>query len=736
MTWVNSIIIKIFFLLGLLFTFNSFAVAEKIDFGPEGQPDEHDYKFNAETGLPWEVMVNQDNPDFLSAPNGRLLSNPPQFKEILRVYRYTNNQDFFLVRKLGGNEWGWIPAEHIIISQGCLKEKDIDTESQNPANIKVAIKNNWRKDNTLDNEDISIRSGPDETFPEIGKVNIFEIRYAYDFQNGYIFLGAEENWENSEEVMEGWVKQAFCTIWPSRIGVYYDKSNLKKRNPIKIYRKQEDLLANQSPIAIEDKKITGEQQYYAMRFPVIRKINDTLNISFIGNANLSNGDTISKNEIDRTRDIINDTINNQQTKEIFFLIDATKSMQPYLEATYKVIDEYINMDRGNYKYGFGIYRDYIDEQGKYRILCTFNDKNCLDALKNVWAYSPSGDNYTEAVFNGIHQSINKANWGDGLKAIILIGDHGNHEQDNLNYTEQQIADQLMAKDIWFYSINVNYRSQLKYYNELFQRQMSSILKSNQARGNNFAVTSNGQDDIDAYKKSLLTTLEEIKLFSKKSVNAIKEARNGASLKEIREKYGTVLTDYMISMMKKKNINLKNMNFSDMVQVCEEGWAFEFHNGMRQFKPWVLMTRTELQNFMGFLNGLLFEKDVSRVADTVRQSAQRALGDEIKGNERISEFLSRAILYIPYEDISPTLQLTPEELQEKFIQDRTFRKEFCKEIGKKRMQLDLVLKEENVPIEWDEDYNNYRLIGESKKKKWFWTSKSGIYYAWIPFEYLP
>jgi hypothetical protein len=53
-----------------------------------------------------------------------------------------------------------------------------------------------------------------------------------------------------------------------------------------------------------------------------------------------------------------------------------------------------------------------------------------------------------------------------------------------------------------------------------------------------------------------------------------------------------------------------------------------------------------------------------------------------------------------------------------------------------MQLDLVLKEENVPIEWDEDYNNYRLIGESKKKKWFWTSKSGIYYAWIPFEYLP
>ncbi len=644
------------------------------------------------------------------------------------------------MKKFKSDEWGWMSADHLITSFNCLKEKDIDTTSQNPANIKVAVKNKWRKEDGLEAKYISIRSGPGDEFKEIGKVNIFEIRYAYKFQNNYVYIASEEQWMDKEEVMEGWVRQEFCTIWPSRIGVYYDKDNLELRQPVKINRRHADLLAGQSPIAVEDKNITEEQDYFAMRFPVIRKIRDTLNISFIGNAESPMGEIVSKQKIDYAREAVDAAINSQQTKEILFLIDATHSMQPYLQATYDVIKAYIKNNQegrqGVFKYAFAIYRDYIDENGNFRVMCNLGNNSCLDALKKVRAYSTRGDNYTEAIFHGISKSVKQVNWGDGLKAIILIGDHGNHQPDNMNFTEEKVARELLSKDIWFYSINVNYREKLEYFNNLFRSQMEKVLTSNKDRGRNFSLNESGGRDIKEYKSSLLATFEDIDLFSKKSVEALSDAREGVPLENIRAKYGTVLTDYMLSLMRKKNISLRNMDLSHMAQVCEEGWAYEFQDGERQFKPWVLMTRQELHNFIGFLNGLLFEKDPNRVADSVRQSAQRALGDKIRNSERISEFLSRAILYIPYEDISPILQLTPDELQQKFAQDRDFRRQFCKEIGRKRMFLDLVLKEEDSQFEWSEEYQTYLIVGEPRKKKWFWTSKSGIYYAWIPFEYLP
>ena len=122
--------------------------------------------------------------------------------------------------------------------------------------------------------------------------------------------------------------------------------------------------------------------------------------------------------------------------DIVFLLDTTKSVNPYLKGikryirklifdAKKSVSHYLNDDFDILNYGLVAYRDHDQEgvQGSYvsKILCDLNeDYNVFrQALYDVKCVG--GDDTCEAVVDGLHEAVNLINWReDSIKLLYHI----------------------------------------------------------------------------------------------------------------------------------------------------------------------------------------------------------------------------------------------------------------------------------------------------------------------------
>ncbi len=122
--------------------------------------------------------------------------------------------------------------------------------------------------------------------------------------------------------------------------------------------------------------------------------------------------------------------------DIVFLLDTTKSVNPYLKGikryirklifdAKKSVSHYLNDDFDILNYGLVAYRDHDQEgvQGSYvsKILCDLNeDYNVFrQALYDVKC--AGGDDTCEAVVDGLHEAVNLINWReDSIKLLYHI----------------------------------------------------------------------------------------------------------------------------------------------------------------------------------------------------------------------------------------------------------------------------------------------------------------------------
>jgi len=75
-----------------------------------------------------------------------------------------------------------------------------------------------------------------------------------------------------------------------------------------------------------------------------------------------------------------------------------------------------------------VYRDYADGAEAAQLIANFDDEKSLGKLGSVVAQSNSADHdYPEAVYAGIIHAVRSVKWDPRyLKAVVVIGDHGNH----------------------------------------------------------------------------------------------------------------------------------------------------------------------------------------------------------------------------------------------------------------------------------------------------------------------
>ena len=122
--------------------------------------------------------------------------------------------------------------------------------------------------------------------------------------------------------------------------------------------------------------------------------------------------------------------------DIVFLLDTTKSINPYLKGikryirklafdAQKSISHYLNDDFDMLKYALVAYRDHdqegIEDSYVSKILCDLNeDYNIFrQALYNVKCIG--GDDTCEAVVDGLHEAVNLVSWReDSIKLIYHI----------------------------------------------------------------------------------------------------------------------------------------------------------------------------------------------------------------------------------------------------------------------------------------------------------------------------
>jgi hypothetical protein len=131
------------------------------------------------------------------------------------------------------------------------------------------------------------------------------------------------------------------------------------------------------------------------------------------------------------------SIQNQLTLDIAFVIDTTSSMDKYIEATKKAVETISKNVKdmknvvGNVRFALVGYRDVGD---KYisKVLCDFETGSSLDKFLDALrgTETSGGGDSREQVFFGIQTAVKELNWGDvANRHIVLIGDAPNHDVD-------------------------------------------------------------------------------------------------------------------------------------------------------------------------------------------------------------------------------------------------------------------------------------------------------------------
>jgi len=686
-------------------------------------------------------------------------SQKPAYLEALLCFAENTAKTHYLVQSQKDTKvWGWISKRDILTR---LFPLQVDSE-KNPAYIKIVSKNNWRTESGIDAKEVPIYDGPGAQYAQVGKVSIFRIRYAYDRREGndgktYIFLGdsAAINVFNPSVTLSGWIDEQYAIPWPSRIGVYYNKENVqKRREPTRIYRTMADLKQAVSsskrgnPIAEEQLGKQRSLSPSATRFPVLESRKDLMKIAFVGDAFNQEGQRVSKEMVDESKDNTAEKLDRTQQKDVLFLIDATTSMGPYFTAVKNGLNAFLsNLDKSElqrFRFGVAIYRDYQDKNGGFELLGDLGTHNVFSLLKSSNAKSVAADkDLPEALFQGIIKAAQTAGWEKGrTRAIVAIGDHGNHEPDK--FTVNDVAQALQEqggqkRQIFFYSINVNRKKATLFMNTLFDKQVKQIVALNGGQGHNFQIYAEGQkDDYAEVENQVYDSLNRIVNFSSALGGALKATALGKTKIEIEATYGTQVTNYLASLMEEYGVKREQLDLSNLKQICEDGWVSKKDaKGNVQLKPWILMDRTSFDQLVGFMAGLyseLSQASSRKLKDSITEMTKRASGDPIKEGERLSEYLQRRF-NIPFSEVSSVLQYTATELDQKFRSSPNFRKDMLKQVEMKYYYLHLVQEGKTARLVWDEGTSRWQKVDRQPKDWWFKTL-SYVEFAWIPMEYMP
>ena len=172
----------------------------------------------------------------------------------------------------------------------------------------------------------------------------------------------------------------------------------------------------------------------------------------------------------RTRSSENANVESDIQLDILFVMDTSESMQPHLDGVLKAMEEFTQANENdNVHFGFIAYRDKDPAFGYVTKAYTSSPLSGLDfvsILASVKAQTPvvKGDDYPEAVFEGVDTALESFQWRDNtIKVIFLVGDAPGRDEDDLNV--EVLRDKANTRHIKIQTFNLQNTSSQNYQRE-------------------------------------------------------------------------------------------------------------------------------------------------------------------------------------------------------------------------------------------------------------------------------
>jgi len=409
--------------------------------------------------------------------------------EFAHIYKDENVQGRNLSKD--AIDFGWIHKRELLLWNKCL------VTSEYNINKKALIVNTVETIKGQDINDLNyvkFKNAPSKNADFTGnKSQMFEYYYVYktdvDSEGNEWYLLSTADFIasiNDREEILGWTNKNRLIDWDSRIAVEpnWEKEAQKERRSKQQlvfwadkksclkYFSSENSISDTMKIWDKDnlkKRANGSLP----RFPllqnpeIIQYENKEVNIlkaGIIGDVKNREETVFSAENFSKVIDKITKKLIKKKNVNVFFVIDATKSMQPYFGSVKNAITKFMSKieeknSNNKFKFAVGIYRDISEgEEKAFKVKEFGNTKDILNFLSNVKAKDIHNYTFTESMFDGIINSLYDSPVdADGTNFLIVIGDAGNHTKNEVSNREKMeiIAGLLNEYEYNFLSFQVH-----------------------------------------------------------------------------------------------------------------------------------------------------------------------------------------------------------------------------------------------------------------------------------------
>jgi Mg-chelatase subunit ChlD len=735
-------------------------------------------------------VVVTDTPTFYCGPRrGELTSREWSFLTPLLVYNERGR--FLLVGTKGGADVAWMHRDEVLASPQCLKDDRHKTWR------KALVVNNILSDapGRLEFATIPLHSGPGPEHSTHAEANLFEVRFVFKtlrvtrrledgtgVSRNYYLLGREDRWHqgNVGRVLEGWVDEDLVIEWNHRLAVEFDKATFARRQPARVFKDAQALLADaadpnrESPPGLVAVEYSNQPwDHDISRFPVLdhgasRVARDGqprevryYKVGYVGEV-VDRDRKVMRREDVAAADVGSIAAATRML-DILFVIDATRSMQPFFPAVKQAVSQFVQgaswEDRHaspeyRTRFAIAVYRDFSEGDAFFEMVLepTDNLSSVHRALESIDAFSSSTDaDLSEAVYEGLALGMDGMRFRRGsTRALVLLGDHGNRPQTD-RFDARDVARRLLAHRVALHAVQVNPEpGAAGHESVLFARQAQSLIEQLGGRGS-FQRVSPGISVREA-TEAIRGRLHSVDERSEQTYSVVQELSAGASRDEIVSRWGVEILNDVIEMLRSDyEMSLDDLDRTGYSQLCLRGWLAESCpvSGERQVFHTVYIERGELTKFTGAIEGVLDSirdlEDEERAAGVIKRALETYTGDRFRSDEEtIEQFLER-VHGLPVR--STLLRYSPRQLHDTLsgADGGELLAELRKDLQVAAGYLTAVIGDRRVRMvasptvdpRLGTRYWEVREEPVSDERRWFYeTTSGGESFAWVPFEYFP
>ena len=581
-----------------------------------------------------------------------------------------------------------------------------------------AVRNNLRVKGIL-KEDTSILSDPQANSRETDKALRFSPVFIFLpdgssslTKDGFYLVGKEP----SKPL--GWVPESNLAEWDHRLCLGF--TALVGRQPALIYAAKEEidqvLRSGQSnrDLAVAEEPGDLSERRFNMLLPVLerhRVVSGGQNLEAYRIGYLAGG----KAPPAADPEVVTQTRANPSEVallEVMFVLDATASMQPYINGAKKVIESISrsvqSMREAGTRFGLLCYRDYVEDRAGMQYVTrrftplTRNLPEVLEILQTqVSEAAVSSEDYPEAMFDGFYAAVTETNWDEdksSLRIVILVGDAPGHSGGSTKNPHEYSLEGLKgaAADRRIRTIAIKIKTG-RDDDELHRQQLQELVQGTDQKVRGVYKDVDGDADVANYVRELTAGIESEIARMGKLVQAVKDP---TSIQALPAQEKVIILNNLKTAGKNSELGFG------------EGWISERGpEGNPQVKPFVFFPFDDLAITIFYLNSALTlaTSPTDKIHRAVSEAIHAETGEKWQEGETLEDHFKKKF---GLPATSKLLRFTPQDIAS---WGETRRKDLADSIKGKMKLMET----------HRDDPGNWVKLGQGDFR-----------YTFVPLEYLP